>query len=342
MSETDRPEGQAAAGGVPPAESPGRPVPLSKRFANAAASLALLVVSAVATLAVSEFVARRVGLGDPVLYTTNLTSRYELAPNQNVGRFSGARIHVDSMGLRSVRDWALPADRKILFLGDSVTYGGSYVDTAELFPERVCAHIGLEGTTTCGNGGVNAYGTDNVTARVVYKPFDDESAIVVTLIAADALRGMADVHSLPYFTRKPAGPFRALIELYAFAADRMRLLVRFGGEPVEHPANREHEEDVAAASLDRLFDALRDRIREGKAVLVVFSPRRLSVEAGLQPLESLVLGRVRESGLDYLDMTSVLAGNDLGAIYYDKVHLNPFGHDFYGRHIAGRLRDHLR
>lgn len=318
-----------------------RAYPLGRRLLRLAGSLALLAVSILVTLAVVELVLRWRGLGDPQIYTTNLTNRYELAPNQDVARFDGSRVKVDSAGLRSMRDWSLPADRKILFLGDSVTYGGSYIDTAELFSERTCAHLGLPGTSTCGNGGVNAYGTDNVTARLLYKPFHDESAVVVTLIAADTVRGLVVIQSLPYFTRKPLRPFPAIIELLAYAVDFWRSRVRFGG-PYEEPISRDHELDVAGASLDRLFEALRARRSQGVAVLVVFSPLRTSVQNGLEPLEAFALGRLVESGLDHIDMTPVLEGADLEAIYHDRVHLDPPGHDLYGRHIAGRLATMLR
>jgi hypothetical protein len=318
-----------------------RAVPLRRRLLRLAGSLALLAVSIAVPLVVAELVLRWKGLGDPQIYTTNLTDRYELAPNQDVARFGGSRVKVDSVGLRSVRDWSLAADRKILFLGDSVTYGGAYIDTAALFSERTCVHLGLPGSSTCGNGGVNAYGTDNMAARVLYKPFHDESAVVVTLIGPDTTRGLVVVQSLPYFTRKPFGPFPALVELFAYSVDWWRSRVRFNG-PYEEPMSRDHEMEVAGASLDGLFEALRARRSQGVAVLVVFSPIRTSLQNGLEPIEAFVLGRLVASGLDHIDMTAVLKGADLEAIYHDKVHLDPPGHDLYGRHIAERLATMLR
>lgn len=315
--------------------------PLRRRLLRLAGSLALLTVSILVPLVVAELVLRWKGLGDPQIYTTNLTDRYELAPNQDVARFGGSRVKVDSVGLRSVRDWSLTADRKILFLGDSVTYGGAYTDTAALFSERTCVHLGLPGSSTCGNGGVNAYGTDNMTARLLYSSFHDESAVVVTLIGPDTTRGLVVVQSLPYFTRKPFGPFPALIELLAYSVDFWRSRVRFGG-PYEEPMSRDHELDVAGVSLNQLFEALRTRRSQGVAVLVVFSPIRTSVQNGLEPIETFVLGRLMESGLDYIDMTPVLKATDLEVIYHDKVHLDPPGHDLYGRHIAERLATMLR
>src|SRR5262245_18959630 len=184
-----------------PADRPADP--LRRRLLRLAGSLTLLAVSILVPLAVAELFLRWRGLGDPQIYSTNLTDRYELSPNQDVARYGGSRVKVDSEGLRSLHDWSLPADRKILFLGDSVTYGGAYTDTAAPFSERTCAHLGLPGSSTCGNGGVNAYGTDNMTARLLYKPFLDESAVVVTLIGPDTTRGLVVVQSLPYFTRKP-------------------------------------------------------------------------------------------------------------------------------------------
>jgi len=333
------------AGGLPPRDTNARqgaratssPRSSGRKWGAIGLSVALAGTVILIWLVAGEFALRWVGLGHPVLYTTNLTSRYELAPNQNVRRFDGTRVVVDSMGLRSVREWTQPANRKILFFGDSVTYGGSYVDTADLFSERTCAHLELGGTSTCGNAGVNAYGTDNITARLRYKPFDDEAADVVTIVAADAIRGLTDVHSLPYFTQNPLGPFTALSELAMFELDRVRFDLRYNRQPVEQPANIEHQNEVAAYSLDHMFEALLAQREKGKAVLVIFSPLKASVNSGLEPFEEFVLDRVRGSGFDYMDMTPLLRGQDLDALYHDKIHLAAAGHEFYGEKIAGRL-----
>src|SRR5690349_17561288 len=136
-------------------------------FAGVVCVLLLVIVG------MAEIAARYVGLCNPVVYYTNASYRYAPMPNQSAVRLRGARVTVDSAGLRGTEDCSTPADSKILFIGDSVTWGGSYIDDKDTFAVGVCDR--LEQSTgkrfVCGNAGVNAYGTDNMAARVLYKDF---------------------------------------------------------------------------------------------------------------------------------------------------------------------------
>ena len=62
--------------------------------------------------------------------------------------------------------WNL-GEKKIVFFGDSVTYGGSYIDDTKTF-----VHISCEDFKNikiiCGNAGVNAYGIHNIVYRSKY------------------------------------------------------------------------------------------------------------------------------------------------------------------------------
>lgn len=71
---------------------------------------------------------------------------------------------IDSRRLRSTTVWSAQADAKILFVGDSVTWAGTYIDNRDTFSERVCG-IMTKATGNrygCGNAGANQYGLDNM------------------------------------------------------------------------------------------------------------------------------------------------------------------------------------
>ena len=130
------------------------------------------------TLLVFEFGLRWLGLGDPVLYRTNTSYRYALLPNQHKQRIRGASVTIDSHGLRTVQDWADPDSLKILFIGDSVTWGGTAVDDTKTFAHRTGVELKqrLGRPVVTGNAAVNGYGTDNMTARL-----RDEIHLIETL-----------------------------------------------------------------------------------------------------------------------------------------------------------------
>jgi hypothetical protein len=76
------------------------------------------------------------GLGNPVLVTPDAACGYILTPNQNIERFF-CRTRTNRYGMRSdpVQEHPAPGTLRLLFLGDSVTYGTSRVDQSALFTQ---------------------------------------------------------------------------------------------------------------------------------------------------------------------------------------------------------------
>src|SRR5262245_15331833 len=101
----------------------------------------------------TEIGLRMVGLGDPVIYEVNPDYGYRPRPNQMVHRFGGAIVRINNLGIRTDEDWETTAN-KVLFAGNSVTYGGSYVSNGDLFALRAVPEgYGWVG----GSAGVNAW-----------------------------------------------------------------------------------------------------------------------------------------------------------------------------------------
>ena len=72
------------------------------------------------------------GFGNPIVYRVDPRVGYYPAPDQDVHRYGG-EIHINAFGMRS-RDVTAekPADTfRILMLGDSTLYGGSYIDQSQ-------------------------------------------------------------------------------------------------------------------------------------------------------------------------------------------------------------------
>ena len=151
-----------------------------------------------------EFVLRIIGLGTPVLYNTNLSYRYYPKPNQNIERF-GNKIIINNLALRTNDDW-LEKDNnktKIIFFGDSVTYGGSHISNENLFSSLVCAELNLKNNSyKCGNAGLNGYGSDNINNRIIYGDLDPD-IYIVTLIGDSGFRSLVNIGSTPSHSELP-------------------------------------------------------------------------------------------------------------------------------------------
>jgi lysophospholipase L1-like esterase len=288
----------------------------------------------------AELGLRLEGVGNPILYTENASYRYAPLPNQKEIRFRGASVTIDSIGLRGVTDWTTPADTKILFLGDSVTWGGTGIDDRETFANLTCVRLEerIRKHFLCGNAGVNAYGTDNMAQRILYKDFDDESAVVVTLISADTLRGLTDLRGQPFYSRAPSGPFRALWEALGIIVFRLSESMRTD----EASRRPDHDLRVAEYSLDNLTTVLHKTYGAERKVLIVLSPTKDELDGKEKELTRHVRALLARSDFDFIDMTPDVAASNRESIYYDRAHLDVAGHQLYADRIANRLEPYFR
>ncbi len=228
----------------------------------------IILAMLAAPVVLAEAYLRFIGLGNPILFNAESGYRFAPKPNQKQVGPHGAAITLDSKGLRGLKDWTAPADGKILFIGASATWGGSYIDDKDLFSSVVCERLEktIHRNFTCGNAGVNAYGVDNMSARIRYRDYADEDAIVVALGSFNAVRGLTELDSLPYFTERPPGPFRALWESTTYGAWRLLQIMR----AMEY--DHSHDLLVAQHSIADLLAALRETDRPGRKVLIVLFP----------------------------------------------------------------------
>jgi hypothetical protein len=94
-----------------------------------------LLIGLLLSLMLSELLLKNFyGLGNPLLYDSNPLYGYRPLPNKTYHRFRGSLLKFNNLGLRAERDWDYEKkDNKVIFLGDSVTYGGSYLSNNDLF-----------------------------------------------------------------------------------------------------------------------------------------------------------------------------------------------------------------
>lgn len=140
------------------------------------------------------------GLGSPVIYQTNPFFGYRPLPNQEVVRFYGAKLKFNNLALRANEDWDENVEDKILFLGDSITYGGSYIANDQLF-----SHLALQDIDgyQSGNAGVNGWGVENIYGLVVETEFLPAKIYITMLIEGDFYRDRVKLLGLPFWSRKP-------------------------------------------------------------------------------------------------------------------------------------------
>ena len=103
---------------------------------------ALCLLATIFALSIAELSLRYIGLGYPIIYERSVLWGYSPVPNQNARRFHESPITIDQNGFRISKP--LQGDQQILFFGDSITYGGSYVDDTQIFSSLTCDILNAE------------------------------------------------------------------------------------------------------------------------------------------------------------------------------------------------------
>lgn len=286
-----------------------------------------------------ETLLRIYGLGDPIVYKTNLSYRYAPKANQSVVRLKKSKISINESGLRSTNEWSQNNNHKVLFFGDSVTYGGSYIDDKEIFSELVCYNLNLaKKKYLCGNAGVNAYGVDNINNRILYGEVQDSKWIVVTLIEGDGYRSLQDVMAIPAFLDKPR-LLPAIQEVLLHLTWKFNIFLRSDYSYNYTQQNKEETNsiDIFQQSFKRLKDTLINELAKNKKILVVFHPSKESVLNGIETVEYKLMKNIFEedkSKIIFLDMFPIIKSFYSSNIYYDTVHLDKKGHLLFAEQIS--------
>jgi hypothetical protein len=300
-----------------------RPVPRPPLRAAALASAALLVGVATAELAL-----RLIGLGDPILYDNRASYGYRPLPGQTRARVFGARVHVNELGVRGPD---VPADGlRLLFLGDSVTWGGSYVDDADLFAavaaETVARRLpGRHPVVVPLDAGVNGWGPQNVAGLLEERGAFGSPLWVLTLLDDDFRREKTRIGEVPYFNAPPATAIEELLVLGAY-----ELLTAY-----KRPKPPEDVERLVRENLSACAGIFAHARRAGARLLVVWHPSAPALAGEPEVYHARVLDVAAAARVPVLELRDAYRGRE--KLYVDAIHLSVAGHRVAGSAIGERL-----
>jgi hypothetical protein len=307
-----------------------------KRVRRAAVWLAALAVCAV----VLEGLLRAVfGFGHPLLYEADAAAGYIPRPNQQLQRF-GATIRINAYGMRSGAAAPMPAPGRLrlLFIGDSVTFGTTYVDQAQIFSERLQADFGpwRGRTLEVLNASAGGWAPANEYGYLRSRGCFGASLVLLVLNTNDLDQRFAPLDDSPAFPR--TNPTLALGELWSrYLAPRLGLApaaADAGSVPEAAPDAR-----AAAAVLASLEAARQFALSQGARLALVYSP---AVQPQLHSVawEAQVVTLKRWADAEHvplIDLGDTFGRFPASTVYFDGIHLRPWGHRLAERAITERL-----
>lgn len=291
----------------------------------------VIVVFLVSLKVVDIIFVKFIGLGSPLIYRHSKIYGYDLKPNQKILR-RGKSVTINDFGMRSLKNWSNQYEKKLLFFGDSVTFGGSLVNDEDTFVEKICKRI-KNIKTICGNYSVNGYGIEAISKRIKYKNFFDEDLIIITVIGNDFLRGFANLGVQPFTTKKYPAIFPALIELFFLSTDNIRNKIKYNFNNISE--NKQTLERYQNDQLNYFLETLEELNKE---YFVFYSPE-YSEFKGNNEYENIKT-ILSENIKNFFDLTSEIKKHE-EKIYYDGVHLNKLGHKLYSDIIFKKIKGSL-
>lgn len=348
-----------------------RRVPRAARLAErpAVARIALVVWAIALPLGILDFGLRPFVPARTTLFEADPDLGWRLRPGAH-SEWGGVRVSVNAQGLRgpAVARPKPPGVERVLFLGDSVTFGYGLADPDDAFPARVAAELARAGgrrveAVNAGVGGWSPWQEARFLEREgwAYEP----DVLVVGFVLNDVTEklslvrfgGTGEGWQLLHTARgridrwlsgsAVAAELRALYARLRFGPDVRRGAAREEAADVKrlvaHPGDDDpvlaHGWRITLANLARIFDAA--RAREVPALLVVFPYRfQLAAPARRAGPQRRLREFARSRGIAFLDLLPAFAAHAGEDLFLDESHPTPAGHRLAAAAIAGAVRAH--
>ena len=296
----------------------------------------------------SELILRAMGFGNPIVYQVDPRVGYYPAPNQDVHRYGG-EIHINTFGMRS-RDVtaAKPAGTfRILMLGDSTLYGGSYIDQSQIYSTRLEGLLD-QNLSVLPNSprqvevlsmGVNAWGPQHELAYLKEFGLFEADLVMVMGPPGDAYRERYGIAQLPFYADGHRPQF-AWQEFWDHMMWEHNL--RKKGTILRSKASQQAGEvlaDGVAAWLEMASLAQ----AQGARVDFEFLPNEEEVrkgrasESSQRVLDALLPELIRERVPNAFPVQLFQSNGRAAKLYHDGVHLNQSGHKTYALYLRDRV-----
>lgn len=296
-----------------------------------------------------ELVLRYYGYGHPVLYVSHPTIGYFMAPNQELTRQGGSRISINEFGMRSGKiAKEKPASvKRVMILGDSVSFGGSYVDQDDIYPSLLQRFLQRK-AAAAGKGSLkievlnlstNGWGPLHQLAYLKeFGTFGADLAIMVLPIY-NLYRPLYHLPSVPFFDKnKP--PHYAASEVLGHLLWRSRA-TQLGSPYFDYPDLMADQSMEACLSIAKLFESqggkvimietpYYDEVRDGK----LFQHEKLPFEARYDRMSALFSSGGREIYFSQNYFIAKSGRKELSRYFHDSLmHFSKGGHQLFEEYL---------
>ena len=279
-------------------------------------------------LFLSEVVLRNIGFGDPILYENK--QNYYPKYNQNIIRFKKSRVVINNFGMRTNYNWNNTINlKKIIFFGDSVLYGGSYIDNSELFSDKLCYLIS---NSICGNYGVNGYRVKNLRLRISEVKDEFEFDHLIIVVSESIQMGQSKFQEFPFYDQFNYKIFKSTREILNHILFKYNLMDNYH-KKIETIKKKSNHAKNGIGDLISILNEISNSKTEIKIII-------------LPTLENLNKGKIQKHFLENINSNQIKVFNmfnnfrkiNYEDLYFNNAHLNKKGHDYFAKIIYNTIK----
>lgn len=292
-------------------------------------SIFILIFIIIVT-SISELYLKNLGLGDPIRYDSDYIYGYAPKENQKKIRLKGSTVTINDVGLRSTINWKNNLQNKIIFLGDSITYGGSYIDDTETFSHLVCKDLKKY---VCGNAGVNAYSVINIVMRSKYdERFGEVDKYFFLLAPGDFYREYAGSDTAHFYLNNNNFFLPAITEAISFISTKYDLN-NFISKKNDTKINQ-HRKELIDYSINLIKKEIQRLQKKNKQVFLIYTVEK-NDKKSKKKVNNYILNKLSNLNIDnFYNLENIL---DRDIYFYDSVHYSKQGHKKVSEKILSLL-----
>jgi hypothetical protein len=290
-----------------------------------------VLVLCVALILLTEAVLRwGVGLGNPPLVRLDPATEYELIGPAEYSRW-GNRISVNAQGIRGPAFDEMPTatERRVLLIGDSVIYGGHFIDQVDTVAAHVTTQLaGMPQLDGCEPVALpmaaSSWGPVNQQAFLSRSGSFGAQAAVIIVSAHDLYdtpQGAAEI--LPYRTH---APLSALTDAGTAVLERL-----FPAIPEGPALTLDQSVEQTIAALDAMTTALRN---DGIKPILIYHPTMSERSFGLRDAAGIFQDWAIRSDIRFVNFATVPIS---AASYQDDIHPNAQGTPLLARLLTDAM-----
>ncbi|WP_132527167.1 SGNH/GDSL hydrolase family protein [Rhizobium sp. BK376] len=307
------------------------------------------IVLALIVITVSLEVSLRIlGVATPPLFQADPEIGYMMVPEQNIDRF-GRRIYINRFHQRSeeLAEKPAPGTERVMFLGDSVTFGIANVDQSQTYPEIVGATLRKSGKSIeVANASAVSWGIGNERAYIARFGTFGSKFIVLEIGSSDLLQPSSTGATIDVNPAQPSKPpVSAIGEVFTrFLIPRVKDALGFPDPFDNEPVSTEAREKQFNVDMDH-FRGLVALVREQgtqPVVMLVPGEGELLPEAQrftrYEPYRARFLQIVQSLSLPIINLAPEWeAKPDMHAYFNDGTHLTVLGNQVVAARIVEEL-----